>query len=487
MFGCADAEQMQAAGEHRPGGIGKGQPGTVDGRGFVLVGGQDRAVVMEPVMEPEEGIGDADEMPRELVGRTVPGGGLDGAGVIGEEGEKAGLGGVVVRPGLGLGLSCEAELAGVPHQGAGTGMGVPNPEKGVVLALGEKPGGVEIGQIMPGGPKQRPAGGVGAEGAEQLDPGDRNGPNNRPTTCDNNSSRGVDEPSHHMSDQGGPHLGRGPERNGNPGKRVPVPVAGPRGEDVAHKLSMGTGIKGDVEKPRSSDLNAGNPGRTNQPPPQNLSDDERVPLTPLTPVPSGQEQGDIGGVIPTPRPRRRPHLHPLRHGNAQLVVLNGTTHGVQHSAGELGGSHGTSVWEEGGTKANRFRPSDEHPTGEPRPGPEGGPGPRTPKEAKPRTQPKPDPRTQRKPKPRAQPKPNPPGRTGRKRPGPGAHHYPVGPTTGSASPGAAAPAAPCLISRRTSSTRSTGSKGFARKASTPSAFPLSISYCVHALMIATGT
>ncbi len=69
----------------------------------------------------------------------------------------------------------------------------------------------------------------------------------------------------------------------------------------------------------------------------------------------------------------------------------------------------------------------------------------------------------------------------------GAHHYPVGPTTGSASPGAAAPAAPCRISLRTSSTRSTGSKGFARKASTPNAFPLSISYCVHALMIATGT
>ncbi|GDY56667.1 hypothetical protein SVIO_072900 [Streptomyces violaceusniger] len=64
MFGCADAEQMQAAGEHRSGSIGEGQPGTVDGRGFVLVGGQGRAIVMKP----EEGIGDADEMPSELVG-----------------------------------------------------------------------------------------------------------------------------------------------------------------------------------------------------------------------------------------------------------------------------------------------------------------------------------------------------------------------------------------------------------------------------------
>lgn len=233
---------------------------------------------------------------------------------------------------------------------------------------------------------------------------------------------------------------------------------------------MGAGIKGDIEKPRSSDINTGDPGRTDQPPPQNLGDTQRIPTT------SGQQQSDIGGVIPTPGPRRRPHLHPLRHGNAQLVVLNGTTHGVQHSAGELGGSHGTSVWEEGGTKANRFRPSDEHTTRFARaPGPKR-PGPaETHKEARApdRIEPK--------------PKPPPPGRTGRKRPGPGAHHYPVGPTTGSASPGAAAPAAPCRISRRTSSTRSTGSNGFARKASTPSAFPLSISYCVHALMIATGT
>ncbi|GAA1092683.1 hypothetical protein GCM10009577_13280 [Streptomyces javensis] len=127
MFGCADAEQMQAAGEHRSGGIGKGQPGTVDGRGFERAGGQRRTVVMEP----EEGIGDADKMPSELVGRTMPGGGLDGAGVIGEEAEKGGLGGVVIRPGLGR----DAELVGVTHQGASTGMGVPNPEEGVVLAL----------------------------------------------------------------------------------------------------------------------------------------------------------------------------------------------------------------------------------------------------------------------------------------------------------------------------------------------------------------
>ncbi len=103
------------------------------------------------------------------------------------------------------------------------------------------------------------------------------------------------------------------------------------------------------------------------------------------------------------------------------------------------------------------------------------------RETRPRTGPR------ARPSRKTRPAPRPNGKRGPGADRAGAHHYPVGPTTGSASPGAAAPAAPCRISLRTSSTRSTGSKGFARKASTPSAFPLSISYCVHALMIATGT
>lgn len=338
--------------------------------------------VLDQLLEPEEGISDGDEMPSEPIGRAVPGGGLDGAGVIGEKSEKGDLGRVVVRrPGLGLGLRCEAEPAGVPHQGARTGMGVPDPEEGVVLALREKPGRVEIGQIVRGGPKQRPAGGVGPEAGEQIAAGERRRPNDRPMTWGNDSPGGGDKPPHHMSDKRGTHLITGPERNGHPGERIAVPVAKPIGNHGPNKLTMGPGIKGDVEKPGGGDVDTGDPRRTEKPPPQNLSDDERVPLTSLTPLTPGQQQGDIGRVIPTPGPRRSPHLHPLRHGNAQLVVLNGTTHGVQHSAGELGGSHGTSVWEEGGTKANRFRPSDEHTIGEPRPGPEGSPGPRTPKEA----------------------------------------------------------------------------------------------------------
>src|SRR2546430_8308824 len=42
MFGGADAEQGQAACEHRSGGFGEGQPGPVGGRGFLVAARQYR-------------------------------------------------------------------------------------------------------------------------------------------------------------------------------------------------------------------------------------------------------------------------------------------------------------------------------------------------------------------------------------------------------------------------------------------------------------
>jgi len=140
----------------------------------------------------------------------------------------------------------------------------------------------------------------------------------------------------------------------HPGEPVPKPVAIPLLKNDPEQLIMLPGLKGDVEKTRPGDVDGRDPGRTDEPPPQHLGDPRGSPAT----TPPSQLQGDIRGVIPAPRPRRGLHLHPIRHGDAQLVGLNGATHGVQHSAGELGGCHGTSVWEEGGTSANRFRPSD---------------------------------------------------------------------------------------------------------------------------------
>lgn len=40
VSGCADTEQGQATGQHRPGGLGEGEPGTVGGRGFLVPDGK---------------------------------------------------------------------------------------------------------------------------------------------------------------------------------------------------------------------------------------------------------------------------------------------------------------------------------------------------------------------------------------------------------------------------------------------------------------
>ena len=78
MFGCVDAEQGQATGQHRPGGFGEREPGTVGGRGFL------RAARKDGDQERQNGIGDGDEMPGEQVGGTVRGRPGEDAGVIGE-------------------------------------------------------------------------------------------------------------------------------------------------------------------------------------------------------------------------------------------------------------------------------------------------------------------------------------------------------------------------------------------------------------------
>ncbi|CAM5259590.1 hypothetical protein SHIRM173S_09565 [Streptomyces hirsutus] len=166
MVGCVDAEQGQAVGQHRPGGFGEREPGAVDGRGFLRAerqhGGEQRL----------RGIGDGDEMPGEPVGSAVPCGGRENAGVVGEGGEQ--------RPGSvridGAGLGAESEVGGVAQEGAGPGVGVPHPEEGVALPLGQvlrtdpRPV-VRRGQRPPRGvPAERQRVGGGGHGAD-LDPG----------------------------------------------------------------------------------------------------------------------------------------------------------------------------------------------------------------------------------------------------------------------------------------------------------------------------
>lgn len=86
MFGCVDTEQGQATGQHRPGGFGKSEPGTVGGRGFL---GTPRK---HDGQQRQHGIGDGDEMPGEAVGRAVGCRLGEDSGVVGEGGLE-GVGG----------------------------------------------------------------------------------------------------------------------------------------------------------------------------------------------------------------------------------------------------------------------------------------------------------------------------------------------------------------------------------------------------------
>lgn len=91
VFGCVDAEQGQAAGQHRPGGFGKRQPGPVGGRGFLVAARQHR------VLEGEQGVGDDDQVPGETIGSAVRGRSGEGGGVCGEGGDEGVVTSGVVR------------------------------------------------------------------------------------------------------------------------------------------------------------------------------------------------------------------------------------------------------------------------------------------------------------------------------------------------------------------------------------------------------
>lgn len=225
MFGCADAEQGQATGQHRPGGFGEREPGTVGGRGFLVAERQ------HDVLKTENSVSGHDKMPRQPVGRPMPRGKTQRMRIFGQGGEEIGLGGggseeaidfggggADVETGLGGGRSDEggascpgrdtrtpgvtgaadtqtrtrahtgggtgtgentgttrgtyfpeggagvAEGGGVAAQGAGAGVGVTDAEERVALAL-EKMVGADPGPVVRRGVEQRPAGGVVAEGA----------------------------------------------------------------------------------------------------------------------------------------------------------------------------------------------------------------------------------------------------------------------------------------------------------------------------------
>lgn len=406
MFGCADAEQGQAAGQHRPGGFGEREPGTVGGRGFLVAERQ------HAVLKTENSVCGHDKMPRQPVGRPMPRGETQGMRIFGQGGEEVGFGGggaeeaidfggggsdeggaggpgrdtrttgVTGAPdtethtststhtgggtgtGTGAGTSENTGTAcgtyfpeggagvteggGVAAQGAGAGVGVTDAEERVVLAL-EKMVGADPGLVVRRGVEQRPASGVVAEGGGVLGRG--HGPEvHRLEVADlDTSALGGDDPYEGVGDDLGPGVVGHAQLDDLPGEGVAVPVARPLLQNHLHQVGEGATREGDVEETGSGDGHVGDTGITRDVRPQDLGD-----LRSRPPGRTGEPQRDVRGVVPAPtRPRRGDH-RTRGHGDAQFPHVDSTTHRAQHGTGELDGSHGTSLGERGGRKASRF-------------------------------------------------------------------------------------------------------------------------------------
>ena len=154
VFGGADAEQGQAACEHRPGGFGEGEPGAVGGRGFLVA---ERAATAAPGSRGRRRR--CDEVPGEAVGGAVAGGGGEDAGVVGDGGEqRAGVGPRRCRTGPpgsrgAAALRVRARVRAWAYRTRKRGL----------LSRWTRCSSPMRGAVVGGGAQQGPAGGVAAE------------------------------------------------------------------------------------------------------------------------------------------------------------------------------------------------------------------------------------------------------------------------------------------------------------------------------------
>lgn len=152
-----------------------------------------------------------------------------------------------------------------------------------------------------------------------------------------------DDPRKHISKNLGPHLVGHPHLEHPPGETIAVPVPHSLAKDPPDEVGDGRTVEADVEEPGPGDLDSGDAFGTRKIRTQHLGDPQRG----LPGVP-GELQGDAGRVVPPPAAPRRPDHGPRRNSHAELPVVDSTTHRAQHGPRQLDGSHGTSVWEEGG-------------------------------------------------------------------------------------------------------------------------------------------
>ncbi|GAA2290423.1 hypothetical protein GCM10010415_72580 [Streptomyces atrovirens] len=143
----------------------------------------------------------------------------------------------------------------------------------------------------------------------------------------------------------GTHLTDRPQLDGATAQGVTVPVPGTAPQNLTDRPDGPSRIgEADVDEPGPGDDDVIDAVGAQKTRPQDLGD----PLGRLPGRPR-ELKGDIGRVVPTPSGPRRRDTNPLRQSHhPQLPLIDGTTHRVQHGAGELDGGHGTSVGEEGG-------------------------------------------------------------------------------------------------------------------------------------------
>jgi len=134
---------------------------------------------------------------REPIGRTVPGGGLDGTGKVPQQPEQ--------RQVVGAPDSLISPIDGP----MGDGMRVPHPEERIPLPLRQQVRRIKIRKIPWRSPQHPPPSSIGTKPSKQLaglDPGSPYGNDLTTNTYGSGSPTPLDKPHDHMQHERGPHL-----------------------------------------------------------------------------------------------------------------------------------------------------------------------------------------------------------------------------------------------------------------------------------------
>lgn len=233
------------------------------GHGFLVAERQD------VVLEGEKGVGGALQMPGEPIGRAEACGGGENGRVVADGGGEGGGVDVLLR------VTGEPELFGIAGEGPRTGVGVPDPEERIALVL-QKEVGTGLRPVVRGAREQGPTGGIGTEPLDEvLGGGGHDMQGFGITVCDI-GALGAQELQDGLGPDAGAELGGGLEAYGEVGGPVPVPVGEAPLQHLPYEGLLDACVEGEVQEPRSGDLNAGDPGAVGDPPPQLLGNGARL-------------------------------------------------------------------------------------------------------------------------------------------------------------------------------------------------------------------